>query len=107
MARESWTDERLDDLNAKVDVGFDKVDQRFDKVDQRFDRLEARSISRAEFDRRFDEVNKRLDRADERFEQIDSRLYSMSRTMVIAAVTMSSSMIAGFGVLAAVLAAKL
>jgi tetrahydromethanopterin S-methyltransferase subunit G len=100
VMRESWTDERLDDLNAKVDVGFGRIDQRFD-------RLEGRSISRAEFDRRFDEVDKRLDRADERVEQIDSRLYSMSRTMVIAAITMSSSMIAGFGVLAAVLAAKL
>lgn len=100
MPRESWTDERLDDLNAKADAGFNRLDQRFD-------RLEAGAISRAEFDRRFDEVNKRLDRADERVEQIDSRLYSMSRTMVIAAVTMSSSMIAGFGVLAAVLAAKL
>jgi len=24
--RESWTDERLDDLNHKVDAGFDRVD---------------------------------------------------------------------------------
>ncbi|HEV2790905.1 MAG TPA: hypothetical protein VGV69_06365 [Solirubrobacterales bacterium] len=26
MAREVWTDERLDDLNGKVDKGFDRVD---------------------------------------------------------------------------------
>jgi hypothetical protein len=100
MPRESWTDERLDDLNEKVYDGFNRVDRRFD-------RFEARSISHAEFDRRFDEVNKRLDRADERGEQIDSRFHSMSRTMMIAAIAMSSSMVAGFGVLAAILAAKL
>jgi hypothetical protein len=40
--RESWTDERLDDLNEKVDRGFAKVDERFDKVDERFERLETK-----------------------------------------------------------------
>ncbi len=51
--RESWTDERMDDLNGKVDglglevraefkalrgemkAGFDKVDERFQRMDQR------------------------------------------------------------------------
>jgi hypothetical protein len=60
--RERWTDDRLDDLNGKVDAlrvemktefvavrgemkdGFDKVDARFDKVDARFEALEARLI---------------------------------------------------------------
>ena len=42
LMRESWTDERLDDLNQKVDRGFDKVDERFDKIDERFERLEAK-----------------------------------------------------------------
>jgi hypothetical protein len=27
--REKWTDERLDDLNKKVDDGFRRVDERF------------------------------------------------------------------------------
>jgi tetrahydromethanopterin S-methyltransferase subunit G len=35
MTREAWTDERLDDLNKKVDDGFAAVDKRFDKVDAR------------------------------------------------------------------------
>jgi flagellar capping protein FliD len=43
--RETWTDERLDDLNKKVDDGFAKVDQRFAEAKaeaaERFDRLEA------------------------------------------------------------------
>lgn len=40
LMRESWTDARLDDLNQKVDRGFEKVDERFQKVDERFGRLE-------------------------------------------------------------------
>jgi len=49
--REKWTDERLDDLNRKVDQGFadvkaemgdrfDRVDSRFDEMDRRLGRLE-------------------------------------------------------------------
>jgi hypothetical protein len=40
--REAWTDERLDDLNAKVDTGFARMDTRFDEVDARFERMETR-----------------------------------------------------------------
>jgi flagellar capping protein FliD len=47
--REKWTDERLDDLNQKVDEGFTKVDTRFD-------RLEAR------MDAQFAQMNERFDR---------------------------------------------
>lgn len=54
MTRDTWTDERLDDLNAKVDRGFDKVDARFDKVDARFERLEDK------IDSRFEAMNRRL-----------------------------------------------
>ena len=49
MARETWMDERLDDLNRKVDDGFTKVDARFE-------RLEAR------MDAQFGQVNERFDR---------------------------------------------
>jgi hypothetical protein len=40
--RESWTDARLDDLNDKVDRGFERVDARFDRVDEKFDRIDER-----------------------------------------------------------------
>jgi uncharacterized coiled-coil DUF342 family protein len=69
--KQSWTDDRLDDLNGKVDVfrletrtefravraeakdefaavreemreGFDKVDRRFDKIDARFEKMDER-----------------------------------------------------------------
>jgi hypothetical protein len=35
--RETWTDERLDGLNKKVDDGFDAVDKRFDRLEERID----------------------------------------------------------------------
>jgi len=48
--RESWTDERLDDLNSMVDRGFDRIDadlrslradtkSGFERVDDRFEAL--------------------------------------------------------------------
>jgi len=40
MARE-WTDDRLDALKEKVDIGFKHVDQRFDQMDKRFERIET------------------------------------------------------------------
>ena len=42
MDRTTWTDERLDDLNHRVDSGFTRVDMRFDAVDRRFDAVDRR-----------------------------------------------------------------
>ncbi len=38
--RKSWTDERLDDLSAKVDSGFARVDAELRAVNARFDALQ-------------------------------------------------------------------
>jgi hypothetical protein len=65
MAREKWTDERLDDLNKKVDDGFARLDgdikdlrremnARFDSVDNRFDSMKN------SIDARFDAVNRNM-----------------------------------------------
>jgi hypothetical protein len=35
--REKWTDERLDDLNQKVDLGFARMDARFEHLESRID----------------------------------------------------------------------
>jgi tetrahydromethanopterin S-methyltransferase subunit G len=40
MARETWTDERIDDFKENVNERFDWVDKRFDQVDKRLDRIE-------------------------------------------------------------------
>jgi hypothetical protein len=48
--RQSWTDERLDDLNHRVDRRFDEVDKRFDRVDDEFREM------RVEMNARFDSL---------------------------------------------------
>jgi hypothetical protein len=40
--RQTWTDDRMDDLAGRVDAGFAWVDKQFEKVDERFLRLEAK-----------------------------------------------------------------
>ena len=87
--RESWTDDRLDDLNGKVDAfrletrtefaavrgemkeGFDKVDARFERVDARFDKIDAR----------FDKIDARFEKMDERFQVMDTKFVAMYRMM--------------------------
>jgi uncharacterized coiled-coil DUF342 family protein len=54
MARESWTDERLDHLSERMNERFDRVDERFDRVDT--------------------EMKLRFERVDERFTEVDRRL---------------------------------
>lgn len=92
--REAWTDERLDDLNHKVDEGFQKVDKRIDrfegKVDIRFNRVDDR------FNRLEGEIDHRFERLEERLEQ---RFDSLNRTLFLFS---GSMIVALFGVIAAV-----
>ena len=50
VPREKWTDERLDDLNKKVDDGFARLDADIKEVrremNARFENLEARLDAR-------------------------------------------------------------
>ncbi len=73
MAREAWTDERLDDFRGEVN-------RRFDEVDKRFDRAES------EMKAGFDKVDKRLDAMDLRFD-------SMQRTMIVCFSGMTASIV--------------
>ena len=102
VMRESWTDERLDDLNRKVERGFEKVDERFERVDERFERVGER----------FDRLDERLDKMDDRFVQFDLRLErlearmdakfdSLYRLMLQGFVALSVAMIGGFATVAA------
>jgi hypothetical protein len=40
VMRQSWTDERLDDLNDRVSEGFGRMDERFAQVDARIDSVQ-------------------------------------------------------------------
>ncbi|HEX6602675.1 MAG TPA: hypothetical protein VF030_08530 [Solirubrobacterales bacterium] len=79
MARESWTDERLDEFGKRIDERFDRVDERFDEVNARFEQV----------DKRFEQVDKRLD-------GLGTGIESVQKAIVFGAVTMSSAFIAGF-----------
>jgi hypothetical protein len=48
MERTAWTDERLDDLSGRMDLGFERVDRRFEQVD--CDIRDLRMEMRAGFD---------------------------------------------------------
>jgi hypothetical protein len=77
--RERWTDERLDDLNEKVDRGFSEI-----KTEMRegFARMEARFTERFDdVDRRFDDVDRRFGDVDKRFEQVDKRFEQVDKRM--------------------------
>jgi hypothetical protein len=73
--RESWTDERLDDLNHRVSAGFDRVD-----ADIRGMRIETRT----EFVALRGEMKAGFDRVDERFEAL-YRLLVQSVVVLLAA----------------------
>ena len=81
MARDTWTDERLDDLNAEVDRGFAQVDKRFEAVDRRFERVE--------------------DDIKEFRAEVNGRFDSLNRLLVISLIGLLSCMFTGFASLAA------
>jgi tetrahydromethanopterin S-methyltransferase subunit G len=76
MPREKWTDERLDDLNKKVDEGFVRVDARFDKVDARFDKVDAQ----------FAKVDERLEKICDRFDALNRTLLSYAVVIIAALI---------------------
>jgi hypothetical protein len=92
--RQSWTDDRLDDLNRNVDRRFDQVDQRFDQVDRRFKQVDGRF---QEVDRRFDQVEEQLrDLRGEMFAfrtGVEERFDSLQRSMFQASVVLSAALI--------------
>jgi hypothetical protein len=73
MPREKWTDERLDDLNKKVDDGFadTKAEMRagFARVDGEIKELRS-------------EMNARFNKVDARFDLINERFESLNRTLI-------------------------
>lgn len=113
--RDSWSDERLDDLNTKVDRGFEQVDKRFEQVDKRFEQV----------DRRFEKVDERFERVDERFEQVgeefkavrsemkegfdavNGRIDSLQHTLFQGVIALTLAILAGFAAITGLLATQL
>lgn len=87
--RQSWTDDRLDDLNGKVDAFRletrtefaavrSEMKERFDKVDARFDKIDAR-----------------FEKMDERFQAMEAKLIGMYRVMLAFCATLLVALIGG------------
>ena len=78
--RDKWTDERLDDLNAKVDRGFERIDGEIAdlraEMNARFDQMNARF---EQMDARFEQMNARM---DQRFDALGQRFESLYRTLL-------------------------
>lgn len=79
--REAWTDDRLDDLNRKVDEGFRRVD-----ADIRALRIETK----AEFNSLRSEMNERFEGLEARF---DARFDSLQRTLILFSGAMIAALI--------------
>jgi hypothetical protein len=73
MAREAWTDERLDDLNTATEKGFTEV------------KGEVREVK--------GEVHELRKEMNSRFNSMDARFDALQRTMVLGVVSMSASII--------------
>jgi archaellum component FlaC len=93
-----WNDDRLDELNGRVNDGFAKVaehfirlegemkegfakldgemNRRFGEVDKRFEGI----------DKRFEGIDKRFDKIDHRFEHFEQRLDRVLNTLLAAAL---------------------
>jgi hypothetical protein len=75
--RKSWTDERLNHFEEKVDLRFDEVDRRFDEIA-----------------RRFMEADKRFDKFEVEFQRINDRLDGLGKVMIYGHVAMTCALIA-------------
>jgi hypothetical protein len=72
--RESWTDDRLDDLNGKVDAL---------RLEMRTEFKAIRGEMKEEFVAVRGEMRDGFDKVDARFLEMDARLIGIYRTMVV------------------------
>jgi tetrahydromethanopterin S-methyltransferase subunit G len=73
--REKWTDERLDDLDRKVEKGFSDL--------------------KAEMKAGFDRMEARFEKIDERFEKLDDRFHALNRTLIGAGAVIIATLLGG------------
>jgi uncharacterized protein Yka (UPF0111/DUF47 family) len=77
MARERWTDARLDEAFDRVDGdlreirvemkrGFEQIDKRFEQIDKRFEQI----------DKRFEQIDKRFERFEDKIDKLQQNMMS-------------------------------
>ncbi|HEX6781299.1 MAG TPA: hypothetical protein VF125_04630 [Solirubrobacterales bacterium] len=87
MEKRVWTDERLDDLNARMEKGFGEV-----KGEVREVKGEVREV-KGEVRELRKEMNTRFGMVEARFNSIEARLDGLNRSLVIGMVSMSASIV--------------
>lgn len=78
--RQSWTDDRMDDLNGKVDAMRIETKTEFAAV--RGEMKDGFAAVRGEMKEGFDKIDGRFDKIDARFERIDERFEALHRLLV-------------------------
>lgn len=84
MPREKWTDERLDDLNKKVDGGF--ADTKDAIADTKAEMREGFARVDAEIGQLRSEMNERFNSIDARFDGLNRNLLWGMVTLVVALI---------------------
>ena len=101
--REKWTDERLDDLDKRVDQGFadlkaemkegfQRMEARFEAMDARFEKVDAQF---EKVDAQFEKVDAQFEKIDAQFEKIGDRFYALNRTLLGGAVVIIATLVGG------------
>jgi hypothetical protein len=98
MARDSWTDERLDDLNTRIDRGFDRGAAA--TRDLRTEMKEEFAACRAETKAGDDALRLEM---REGFDRVDARFDAMYRTMITGLIAILGCMFTGFATVIAAL----
>lgn len=110
MARESWTDERLDDLNHRVDEGFSRMDREFTaiRLEVRTEFVAVRSEMKVEFaamrsDMKTEFASVRSEMKTE-FASVRTETAAMDRTLIQVTLGGFAVMLVGFaGTIATIL----
>jgi hypothetical protein len=76
----TWTDEKLDLLDKKVEVGFARTDERFKAIDRQLEDLKA---GQAQMNDKFDAMNGRFDAMNGRFDAMQRTLIQVGFSLVV------------------------
>jgi tetrahydromethanopterin S-methyltransferase subunit G len=95
----SWNDDRLDELNRRVDNGFKAVDKRFEKIEQ-----ESKEAF-AKVDKRFEKIEERLAQTptrtemNEGFAEMRAAYAALNRTLLVGLMAIVAALIGVVGAL--------
>jgi len=95
MPREKWTDERLDDLNKKVDKGFERTERAIaeTKAEIKELRRETKAEMHAGFRRADGEIKDLRREMKEGFDKVDARFDRLSQILIGGAIAIVVALI--------------